>query len=657
MKFSLIPDLNFASPEYFYGLMLIPLLWIAKVWADGRSRKIGERLISSHRLRNLLVSNRFLGRSWTQFLLQTLALALWILAMTQPQYGVVQQETFTRGRNILLAIDTSKSMLATDVPPNRLTRAKLAAEDIIAAFPSDRIGLIAFAGGSFLQAPLTDDHSAVLESIGALDYQTIPRGGSSLAGAIKLAAETFKDIKSDQNGLIILSDGQETDEGASTAAEAAAKNLVIVTVGIGTEEGDILLNPDSDEGNDYIRDREGNIVTSRLETAVLQEVASKTQGRFIPLTSNAAAKAAVDQVLQQLSASETTAKKTEKPIERFQWPLALGIGFFLLSLLISGKPSKLNDALAPLPTESQATLSRHSTVISLLAFFLASTSVFGVQTHLKEANAAFDQEKYKKAEELYRKELESGAPSSQRPLLEYASGAADYYQKDYDSAIQRFSQSLLNEDPLQQSKAQQGIGSSLYYQGLKHLQKSPKQSISVWKEAVDHYNRAIELSHEKEPLIENRDFIQNLLKEVEKQEEQKEKEKQEQQKQQQEQKGDQKGEQNDSGEKQDSESKDGQSPEQNESGEKSESKPNDAGMQEGKQEPLPEGELKAGEEGEEADKEAQSKQTQGDADDVQDEKTGFTPNEARAQLKNYSNDQKTIQYMQRRERAPIGKDY
>ncbi len=132
--------------------------------------------------------------------------------MTRPQYGTKQTDLPQSGRNVFIAIDTSKSMLADDMSPNRLTRAKLAAQDLLEKLPGDRVGLVAFAGRAFLQAPLTTDHEAVRESIQALDHTSIPRGGSSLASAINLVLEIIEKTPGQRSGMMMFTDGQETDE-------------------------------------------------------------------------------------------------------------------------------------------------------------------------------------------------------------------------------------------------------------------------------------------------------------------------------------------------------------------------------------------------------------------------------------------------------------
>ena len=191
---------TFANP--YFLLLLVALIPLVILRARSlRFRKQAVTALVAPRLRHrLLIGNRP-GTHWAGFTLQLIALALLIVALAGPRYGYTEETTIAEGRNILIGIDTSRSMLATDLQPDRLTRAKLAAHDLIHSLPGDRVGLIAFAGTSFLQAPLTVDHDAVIESISQLDTEIIPRGGTNIGRALALARETFAEAKSDSNAF------------------------------------------------------------------------------------------------------------------------------------------------------------------------------------------------------------------------------------------------------------------------------------------------------------------------------------------------------------------------------------------------------------------------------------------------------------------------
>ena len=151
--------LTFASPEWFWGLLVILPLLMLRAWSHWRSAKQLPGLVSP-RLASRLITGSSHSRRWVVFILHCLAVTATLVALARPQLGFDEEETETDARNLILAIDTSRSMMADDLQPNRLTRAKLAAKDIILSLPDDRVGLIAFAGKPFVQAPLTVDHEA-----------------------------------------------------------------------------------------------------------------------------------------------------------------------------------------------------------------------------------------------------------------------------------------------------------------------------------------------------------------------------------------------------------------------------------------------------------------------------------------------------------------
>ena len=165
-----------------------------------------------------------------------------------------------RGLDIVVAIDTSRSMLAEDVAPNRLTRAKLAAQDLKRIARSDRIGLVAFAGSAFLQCPLSYDDDAFRQSLDELDVNTIPQGGTALAEAIQSALGAFKDRADNHKIMVIFTDGEDHDENAVASAKTAAKEgLTIFTIGVGTSNGELLRVKDAKGRVDYVRDDQGNV--------------------------------------------------------------------------------------------------------------------------------------------------------------------------------------------------------------------------------------------------------------------------------------------------------------------------------------------------------------------------------------------------------------
>ena len=324
-------DFQFASPYWLLLMLaLVPVL-LLRIRAHLLARKGAPGLVSP-RLRQQLITGSGTVWRWLRFSLFALAFAAVTVALARPQWGVEKVETQSHGRNILIAIDTSRSMLANDVSPNRLDRAKLAAEDIVKAVPGDRIGLIGFAGGAFVQAPLTVDHAAVVETLRQFDSELIPRGGTNLGSAVQLAIETFRKANVGESALILFSDGEDLEGGehlASLRTQAAASGMTIVAIAVGTEAGSIIPDPEANEPGVFVKDEAGQIVRSRLNPVALQAISADTEnGLYLALDARRSIASVVAASLSQLELTTGEEVERERPIERFGWFLAFGLLLF-----------------------------------------------------------------------------------------------------------------------------------------------------------------------------------------------------------------------------------------------------------------------------------------------------------------------------------------
>jgi len=638
--------MSFLAIKFLYYLLLLPCLAGLKLWADWRALKVQEAF-AAPRLRDALVTGVSTGRSWLIFGMQLFALACLIVALARPVWGedkVTQNES---GRNILIAIDSSRSMLANDVVPDRLTRAKLAAQDLMLALKDDRVGLIAFAGNSYLQAPLTTDHDAVVEAIQSLDFTSVPRGGSELGRALKLAIETFEKSPAKNHGLILFSDGGEPDsEITAYAQQAAKKNILVLTVGVGTEGGALIPDPDPDRTGDFVRDQQGNVVKSKLEPQPLQEVASITRGRYLKLGSQPLAAGVVRDLVASLQAQTNAARETVKPIERFYWPLSMGVLLLLAAWII--RPTSRMKTPAP--------------AFALLASALLVPDASAASNQKPEPEPAAAHEAYKRGEydqavKLYDDLLKEAPSVRQKPLFAFGLGAAAHQLKDYDKAVGGFSQALESTDSGVQNQAHRGLAHSLYDQGDKALAKQPKFTVKAWRDSVKHFNAALAIEPDNKEVKENRDFVQKRLDELQEQLNQ------------QQQKGD-KGNKGDK--KKGQKGKKGEKGEQGEDGEeegdgegeedksRKESLGKKDGEEEGKGEKEKEGQLQAGEQGKEESPEAREARERREAEmaeNQENEATGFSRNEARSFLRTYADDQKKAMIVRPRDEPVRGKDW
>ena len=264
------------------------------------------------------------------------ALLLCILALARPQWGFEWQEIKRTGLDILIGIDVSKSMLARDMRPTRLERAKYAVKDLVRKLSGDRIGLVAFAGTSFLQCPLTIDYNGFLLTLDDLNVETIPRSGTVISSAIREAISTLKGADKKFKIFVLITDGEELEGDAIKAAgEAAQAGIRIYCVGVGTQEGDIIptMNDRGEKG--YLADRAGQVIKTRLNEDLLKRIAVATGGSYVRATpSDFGLILLYDKGIAKLEKREIEAKMKKSYQERYQIFLGLAIALLLLDLLI-----------------------------------------------------------------------------------------------------------------------------------------------------------------------------------------------------------------------------------------------------------------------------------------------------------------------------------
>ncbi len=345
-------------------LTVTPLivLFFAGLFVFGLRRR--EALLSrfaAARLLDQLTEKASHQRTLLKAGLILLALALIGISLARPQYGVDWIERKARGLDIVFVLDSSKSMLATDLRPTRLDRAKLAIIDLVKRLESDRIGLVVFAGNAFLQTPPTLDYAAFRENLDSIGHTSLSRGGSDIGRAIREAAKAFP---KDNNFkvVILLTDGEDQQQQAiETAREVAKGGIKVYTIGIGTPEGEYLKIRNGQGTEEFIRDSSGQPVRSQLDEATLKEIAQLTGGSYSRL-SDQSLNTLYRSVLATLPREERESELQEARIERYQWSLAVACLFLVLEIFIRrrGKASiQLAVAIAagtlllPSPSEAQ----------------------------------------------------------------------------------------------------------------------------------------------------------------------------------------------------------------------------------------------------------------------------------------------------------------
>ena len=330
---------KFEHPYYFYLYSAIPVMvLLALLYFRNLKKKL--RLLGQYDLVTQLRPDVSTTKRIIRLVLFLLAFSSLILAVCNLQTGSKLKEVKREGADIMVCLDVSNSMLAQDLSPNRLTRARYALERMVDQLNGDRLGLVIFAGEAYVQLPITTDYSAAKLFIDAINPGMVPVQGTNLADAIKVASESFSNESGKNKAIVLITDGEDHEEEAVTAAEAASKNDIMVsTIGIGSETGVPIPLIENGVVKGYRKDRDGQTVITRLNTSLLQEVAAKGNGVFVQATASDLGLEKVLEKINQLEKSAIESKMYSDYEDQFQWFIALTLLFLLIEFLISERIS------------------------------------------------------------------------------------------------------------------------------------------------------------------------------------------------------------------------------------------------------------------------------------------------------------------------------
>ena len=333
--------IRFAQLNLIYLLWLVPILALFYIWSFRKHKNILRRFADETLLNELTLSLDMRKRKLKTVLIIT-AILFGILSLMRPQWGFHWEKIKRKGIDILIAIDTSKSMLADDVKPNRLERSKLAVKDMIKKLNGDRIGLIAFAGDAFLQCPLTVDYSGFMLSLDSLDTDTIQKGGTSISSAIMEAIKVYKKEQKKYKILVLITDGEDhAGDPVKMAKDAKKEGVKIFCIGIGTKEGELIPVTNKDGGKGFLKDNAGNAVKTRLDEPTLQKIALDTGGCYVRSSgANFGLDLIYEQKLSKIKKKEFKEKMIRRFEERFQIPLAICLLLLLLEPFISERKKR-----------------------------------------------------------------------------------------------------------------------------------------------------------------------------------------------------------------------------------------------------------------------------------------------------------------------------
>lgn len=328
--------MKFASLNYLHLLWLLLALVIFYIYTF----KVHRKLLSQWGdlpLVNKLISKVSFKKRRLKVTLLLSGIFFIVITLAQPQWGYHWEELKRKGIDIIIALDTSRSMLADDIKPNRLSAAKMEIEDLLKVLEGDRIGLVAFAGTSFLQCPLTLDYGVLRLFLDNIDTEIIPQQGTDIGGAIRKALGAFSKESRKHRAIILITDGEDHSGNLESATqEAKMEGVPIYVVGIGSREGAPIPIIDQEGNKSYLKDKKGNIVLSKLDDIGLKKAALTTGGAYIDagIGTMALDKIYTDRIAK-LEKKELESARRKIYENQFQWPLAIALILLVSEGLVS----------------------------------------------------------------------------------------------------------------------------------------------------------------------------------------------------------------------------------------------------------------------------------------------------------------------------------
>ncbi|MEP7142187.1 MAG: VWA domain-containing protein [Ferruginibacter sp.] len=424
---------HFQHIEYLAGLAAVPLMLILYFyvirWKKKTLRKIGDPALV-----NQLIDGYSPFKFSFKFILFMVAFTIGVIGLANPRMPLGSAKVNRSGIDVMIALDVSKSMLAQDIKPDRLERAKQILSKLIDKLDQDRIGIVVFAGRAYLQMPLTTDHASAKMYLSSATPDVVPTQGTVIGDALKMCFAAFNSKEKKYKSIILFSDGEDHDEKAVTLAKALANEGVMInTIGIGSPEGAMIIEP---ETNEVKRDAKGNPVVTKLNEAELKAIAANGNGIYQLFTNT-------DEVVMQL---ENKLKGMgQKPITEnslinfrnfFPWLLAFALLILLTEFLISETKS--------VKKNQQAMVKKKVNPISFLPFLLSIPfTLFGQNdnTLIKKGNEAYNKKEYEVARENYKKAVAKN-PANQK--AQYNLGNALYKSKKPEDAVVAFNAAIQN---------------------------------------------------------------------------------------------------------------------------------------------------------------------------------------------------------------------
>ena len=327
--------IHFAQAQYLALLLLIPFFFlIFALVLKLRQRRI--RKFGDENLVNQLMPSYAKSKAWVRLSLFAVGFFFFVIGLSRPQIGAKLKEHETKGAEIMIALDVSNSMLAEDYSPNRLERAKLAISRLVDKLRDDRIGLIVFAGNSFVQLPITTDYVSAKMFLNSISTESVPVQGTAIGEAINTSIRSFSAQSEKSRAVIVITDGENhEDDPVAAAKQAAEMGIRVFTIGVGSPEG----KPIPMDG-ELLKDKDGNIVVTRLDENVLQEVAAAGNGVYVRAGNSEFGLNPIIDDIKKMEDEKYSSIVFEEYDEQFMYFLAIALFFFVLEMLVGDRRSK-----------------------------------------------------------------------------------------------------------------------------------------------------------------------------------------------------------------------------------------------------------------------------------------------------------------------------
>ncbi len=327
--------INFADAQYLLLLLLIPFFFVIQaVVLKLRRRRI--RKFGDEELVNRLMPSYAKARTWVRLVLFSIGFFFFVIGLSRPQIGAKLKEHETKGAEIMIVLDVSNSMLAEDYSPNRLDRAKLAISRLVDKLRDDRVGLIVFAGNSFVQLPITTDYVSAKMFLNSISTESVPVQGTAIGDAINTAMRSFSVQSEKSRAIIVITDGENhEDDPVEAAKQAAEMGVRVFTIGVGSPEG----KPIPMDG-ELLKDRNGEIVVTRLDENVLKEVAEAGNGVYVRAGNSEFGLNPIIDDIRKMDDEKFKSIVFEEYDEQFMYFLGIALFFFVIEMLIGDRKSR-----------------------------------------------------------------------------------------------------------------------------------------------------------------------------------------------------------------------------------------------------------------------------------------------------------------------------